>query len=107
MTAIAAGDRHNVTLQGQSCVQVGCSPEQQLSQIIAQVKALITGGTLTQNQGDGVIDKLNQVIAKLDAEQTGAACNQLNSFINNGSLTQAQRQALIDGANAIKADIGC
>ena len=109
VTAISAGAVHSLTLQGQSCVQVGCSPQQGLALLIAQVEALITGGTLTQNQGAGLIDKLDQVIAKLDAGQTGAACNQLNSFINkvnafinNGSLTQAQGQALIDAANAIR-----
>ena len=78
------------------------------------MQALVTTGTLTQNQGDGLIDKLNQVIAKLDNNQTGAACNQLNSFINqvnafisNGSLTQAQGQALINAANAAKTNLGC
>ena len=115
-TAIAAGAVHSLTLQGQSCVQVGCppSPQDQLSALIAEVEALITAGTLTQNQGDGLIDKLNQVIAKLANDQTGAACNQLNAFIsqvnafiNDGSLTQAQGQALINAVNAIKADIGC
>jgi len=82
--------------------------------IIARLQDLITAGTLTQNQGAGLIDKLNQVSAKLDQDQTAAACNQLNSFIsqvnafiNNHSLSQAQGQALIDAANAIKADSGC
>jgi len=78
------------------------------------VQNLINAGTLTQNQGAGLIDKLNQVSVKLDEGQAGAACSQLNSFINqvnafinNHSLTQAQGQALIDAANAIKADSGC
>jgi YVTN family beta-propeller protein len=82
--------------------------------VTAQVQNLINAGTLTQNQGAGLIDKLNQVSAKLDQDQTGAACSQLNSFIqqvnafiNSGSLSQAQGQALIDAANAIKADNGC
>jgi hypothetical protein len=57
---------------------------------------------------------MNQVSAKLDANQTGAACNQLSSFIsqvqayiNSHALTPAQGQSLIDGANAIKTSIGC
>ncbi len=65
-------------------------------------------------KSDGLIDKINQVIVKLDAGQTSAACNQLNSFINqvtafinSGALTSSQGQSLIDGANGIKADIGC
>jgi len=59
-------------------------------------------------------NKLEQVLAKLDGGQTGAACNQLgsflnqvNAFINNGSLTQAQGQALIDAVNAVRTDLGC
>jgi hypothetical protein len=113
-TAISAGAVHSLTLQGQSCVQVGCSPQQNLDLLIGQIQALVTAGTLTQNQGDGLIDKIEQVIVKLDNNQTGAACNQLDSFINqvnafisNGSLTQAQGQSLINAVNAIKADIGC
>jgi len=113
-TAISAGGAHSLTLQGQSCVQVGCSPQQSLSLLIAQIQALVNAGTLTQNQGQGLIDKINAVIAKLDNNQTGAACNQLNAFvnqvnafINNGSLTQAQGQTLIDAANAIRASNGC
>jgi hypothetical protein len=82
--------------------------------LIDEVEALITGGALTQNQGAGLINKLNQVSAKLDAEQTTAACNQLSAFINqvqafinSHALTPAQGQTLIDGANAIKTNIGC
>jgi hypothetical protein len=61
-----------------------------------------------------LINKLNQVIAKLDGNQTGAACNQLSSFIsqaqafiNSGALTQAQEQSLINAAKAIKTNLGC
>jgi len=85
-----------------------------LQSLIDQIQALIDAGTLTQNQGAGLIDKINQVIAKLDAGQTSAACNQLsafisqvNAFINNHTLTPSQGQTLIDGANAIKTNIGC
>ena len=74
----------------------------------------LTAGTLTQSQGSALINKLNQVIAKLDGGQTNAACgqlgsfiNQVNAFINNGSLTAAQGQTLINAANALKTSIGC
>ena len=90
------------------------TPQDQIAALIAQVQALVTAGTLTQNQGNALITKLEQVSAKLDQEQTGAACNQLTAFagqvqgfINSGSLTAAQGQALIDATNAIKADLGC
>ncbi len=77
------------------------------------MQALVTG-TLTQDQGAGLAEKLNEIITKLNQGQTNAACNQLNSiinqvnaFINSGSLTSAQGQALINAANVLKANIGC
>ena len=89
------------------------SPQDQIAALIDQIETLILGGTLTQNQGDGLIDKLNQVIIKLDNDQAGAACNQLSSFsnqvsafINSGALT-AEGQPLIDAANAIRTSLGC
>jgi YVTN family beta-propeller protein len=82
--------------------------------VVATVPVPADAGTLTQNQADGLIDKLNQVITKLANGQTGAACNQLstfinhvNSLVNNGALTQAEAQPLIDAANAIRASNGC
>ena len=111
---ISAGGAHSLVMQVNSCVQAGCSPQQQASLIIAQIQALVTAGTLTQNQGAGLIDKLNAVITKLDQGQTTAACgqldafiNQVQGFINNGTLTSAQGQPLIDAVNAIRASIGC
>jgi len=90
------------------------SPQDQIASLIDQVEALIAGGTLTQNQGAGLIDKLNQVSTKLDAGQTGAACNQLSSFIsqvqafiNSHALSQAEGPSLIDAANAVKTNLGC
>ena len=85
-----------------------------IGSLINQIQALVADGTLTQNQGAGLLDKLNQVTAKLDANQTGAACNQLSSFIsqvqafiNSHALTPAQGQSLIDGANALRTSLGC
>jgi len=85
-----------------------------IASLIAKVQALITGGTLTQDQGAGLLNKIQEARAKLDAGQTGAACHQLSSFINqvnafigNGTLTSAEGQPLIDAANAIKTNFGC
>lgn len=90
------------------------SPQAQLAALISQVESLISAGGLTQNQGNTLINKLNQIGAKLDAAQTGAACNQLgafanqvNAFVNNGSLTQAQGQALINAVNPLRTNLGC
>jgi YVTN family beta-propeller protein len=82
--------------------------------LIAQVTALVTGGTLTQGQANGLISKLAEARAKLDRGKSSPACNQLNAFINqvngfvrNGSLTEAQAQRLNEAVNALKSNIGC
>lgn len=74
----------------------------------------IADGTLSQNQGDGLIDKLNQIRLKLDGDRTGGACNQLSSFIrqvdafiDSRALNQTQGQSLINSANTIKTSLGC
>ena len=93
---------------------IGFAVVDPVQSLIAQIQAMVAAGTLTQNQGAGLIDKINQVIAKLDQDQTGAACNQLNAFISqvnafisSHALTPSQGQPLIDGANGIKASNGC
>ncbi|HKY44653.1 MAG TPA: YncE family protein, partial [Pyrinomonadaceae bacterium] len=85
-----------------------------IESLTEQVEALIAGGALTQNQGGGLIDKIQEISAKIDAGQTAAACNQVvglinqvNGFISNGILTPAQGQPLIDTANALKTNLGC
>ena len=85
-----------------------------IESLIDQVEALIAAGALSQNQGDGLLDKIHEARAKIDAGQTAAACNQLSSFINqvnafisNGTLTPAEGQPLIDTANVIKTNAGC
>jgi len=85
--------------------------------LIDKVETLIAEGALTQQQGAGLLDKIHEVTAKLDAgqtDQTGAACNQLsslinqvNGFISSGSLTPAQGEDLINAVNAVKTAIGC
>ena len=44
--------------------KVNQPPQDQASALIAQVQALITAGTLTQDKGDGLINKLNAVITE-------------------------------------------
>ena len=80
-----------------------------IESLIDQIEALIAGGVLTQNQGAGLLDKIQQASAKIEAGQTAAACNQLSSFINqvngfigNGTLTPSQGQPLIDGSERNK-----
>lgn len=90
------------------------TPQKQTDVLETQVQAIITSGVLTPTEGAGLIDKLNEIILKLDAGNTRAACNQLNAFIkqvngfiNDGSLTAEQGDELIDAANNIRTNIGC
>jgi hypothetical protein len=90
------------------------TPEGQIAALIAQIEALVAGGDLAQNKANPLLTKLNQVLDKLEREQTSAACGQLGAFINqvnayigNGTLTAADGQALIDATNALRADLGC
>jgi len=105
--AISAGGAHSLAL-------VRVTPQDQITALIAQVQALVTAGTLAQNQADQLIHKLQTVLNMLGKNNNNPACNQLGAFINhvqafinNGSLTAAQGQALIDAANATKTNIGC
>jgi hypothetical protein len=81
--------------------------------LIAEIDALVTGGTLAPNKAHPLLTKLNQVVDKLNAGHTSEACgqlgafiNQINAYIRNGNLTAAQGQSLIDATNALRADIG-
>ena len=95
-------------------IAFGTQGQDPIDSLIAQVEALSTAGTLTENQGAGLINKLEEVRAKRDSGQSSSACNQLNAFINqvnslikNHSLTQAQGQVLIEAVNTLKTNLGC
>ena len=82
--------------------------------LIEHVEALVAAGSLTERQGAGLLAKIQEISAKIEAGQTGATCNQLNSFIHqvnvfigNGTLTPAEGQPLIDLANELQSDVGC
>ena len=115
---IATDQRGIPRPQGPACdigaFELVATPQGNTAVIITQVQVLVAAGTLTPNQAAGLIDKLNQIIAKLNNGQPGLACNQLSAFINqvkgfvnSGVLTPTQGQALINPASAIKTQIGC
>jgi hypothetical protein len=119
-TCLATDQRGVTRPQGSACdigafeVFVPPTPQDQIAALIAQINALVTGGTLAPNKANPLLTKLDQVTNKLDAGQTTAACGQLGAFINqvnayigNGTLTAAQGQALIDATNALRTNIGC
>jgi hypothetical protein len=98
-----------------SAFQINCSPPtaQEAVELLMDVEALLEAGTLTQDQADGLIDKLEAAIASLDRDHTRPACNQLQSFINQVNafilaniLSPEEGQALIDAAEDIQDQIG-
>src|SRR5437764_68642 len=76
--------------------------------LAGQVKDLLAAGILTQDQADGLLNKLQQVRAKLDAEQREAAgqqteafVHQVEGFVTASVLTAEQAQPLIGAARGI------
>src|SRR6266513_1047978 len=69
--------------------------------LAGQVNDLLAAGTLTQDQANGLLNKLQQVRAKLDADQREAAGQQMEAFVNASVLTAEQAQPLIDAARGI------
>ena len=79
---------------------------------MGDVGSLLEEGLLTQDQADGLIDKLGAAVASMNRGNTRAACNQLhaftnqvNAFINAGILLQDKGQELIDAAEAVREQI--
>lgn len=84
-----------------------------ISNLRDDVQGLVDGGVLTQNQADGLIDRLNAVPAKVIKGQVQPAIDQLGSFMDQvrdfiaaGKLTAAQGQQLIDAVQAIIDSLG-
>ncbi len=86
--------------------------EDQIDLVIDDVTDLVDAGMLNDGQGNALISKLENAIAKIANGQTKAAVNQLNAFINqvmnfmdDGILTPGQGAALIAAVEDIIADL--
>jgi pullulanase/glycogen debranching enzyme len=82
--------------------------EDQIELLIDDVEQLVDDGVLNEGQGNALISKLENVIAKIGKGQVVAAINQLEAFINQvnslvdeGILTPEQGDALIAAAQDI------
>ena len=102
------GDYFQHVCLGQNGGAVLVTPQQATAQILDQVNNLVTGGVLNSGQGNGLGNKLQKAIEKLNAGNTSGAIsqlqafiNQVNDFISTGVLTSAQGQPLIDAAQEI------
>jgi len=88
------------------------TPQDAIDLLLGDVGSLLEEGLLTQDQADGLIDKLGAAVASMNRGNTRAACNQLhaftnqvNAFINAGILLQDKGQELIDAAEAVRKQI--
>jgi len=96
-----------------SCNNASCTftvtvllPIEVTEKIVGQIEALVAGNTLTQNQADGLIDKLNEIMVKLESpRQLKATCYQIEAFIKQvkafvtaGILTGAEGDNLMVSA---------
>jgi hypothetical protein len=91
------------------------SPEEVAEKIIEWIEGLVMVGTLKRGQGNGLMNKLREIIAKLEsAPPLRPACNQLRAFMNQveafmnaGFLTAVEGQTLIDSAVNAGKGAGC
>jgi hypothetical protein len=80
-----------------------------------QIEGLITNMTLTQDQADGLIDKLSKIIVKLEkvgplkpaCNQLKAVVHQVEAFLNAGFLTTTEGDKLIDSVISAGKGAGC
>ncbi|MEO7889763.1 MAG: hypothetical protein ABIW19_07160 [Vicinamibacterales bacterium] len=102
------------TPSGASVDVDGCTPQQSLSQLIAQVTALASGGTLTSNQAAVLKTTLTAALASIADGNRTAACGQLGAFINkvqalvnSQTLSAPTGAALQAAASATRVQLGC
>jgi hypothetical protein len=118
-TFCPATDQRGVSRpQGPAC-DIGAfervpTPQDQIAALIAQVKALVAAGKLTQSNANPLLNTLENAAKHLDKGQVTQTCKELGDFIqkvngdiHTGKLTAADGQALIDAANAIRVNLGC
>lgn len=85
------------------------SVEEQLSNLLGAVQALLDDGALNRGQGNALSVKLNQIQKKHEKGQTDVALNQLNAFSNQvtafvagGVLTPEQGQSLLNAVDILR-----
>lgn len=81
--------------------------------LIDEVERLLAAAVLSQDQANGLIDKLEAALKSIDTGKTKVTCNRLRAFINQvegfvpQQLTEAEAQPLADMANEIRDNLGC
>jgi uncharacterized protein len=103
--AIYAPDAYRSSDHDPVIVGLELTTEAEIIELIDDVQKLIDDGTLNRGQGNALISKLKNALAKLAMGHTNAAANQLGAFINqvedyvdDGILTPEQGNQLIQAA---------
>jgi hypothetical protein len=102
------------TSSGTTFVHFAPPARDRIKLLIVDIFDLVRAGTLTEDQGDRLIRRLEAAIEKLDNGQVSGACNKLDAFIDvvsrlvdHGRLPADQGQILINTAQSIRAHLGC
>lgn len=103
--AIYAPDPYRSSDHDPVIVGLELTTEAEIFELIDDIQKLVDDGVLNNGQGNALISKLENVLAKLAMGHTGAAANQLGAFINQvedyvdeGILTPEQGSQLIQAA---------
>ena len=90
------------------------TPQVAIQLLMDKVRTFVSEGLLSQDQGNGLTDKLTAAIQSLNGGRANAACNQLTAFVNQvnalikaGKLSEGTGQGLIDTAESVRTRIGC
>jgi hypothetical protein len=88
-------------------------PQEAIHDIVAEVEALVEGGTLGSGQGNALMAKLDAAARSIDKGNVTPAINQLEAFINQmdafigaALVTPGEGQALVDAANGVIDSLG-
>ena len=102
---IAFADRNQPTV-----VEV-LTPQLRSERLIDEAQLLVATNLLTQDQADGLIDKLTAAIASIEAGRTNPALHQIDAFILQvegfvpAILPAGQAEVLIQEAQAIQSEL--
>lgn len=80
------------------------TPAELTQALIEKVQSMVNGDTLTEGQGIGLMDKLNQIVSKIENSNLRPAINQLKAFENQVSgLMRANAITIEEGNELIEA----
>jgi len=102
------GEIANITDLADALRDIVGTAQEAITDLVDTVQGLVDGGALAGGNGNALISKLENAIAKLDQGKPGPAIHkleafidQVNSLVDEGKLAPGQGQALVDAAQRI------